>query len=76
MLLHHEQFFHHSAIIFYPSSLPQLHAFPVYHYYPTIRILSHLSSFSLSVFPIWNCLPSDSSSHVFKRSLKLLPVNS
>ena len=45
---------------FTPHPSPQLrhnHSIPLY--YPSVCTTSHHSSFSVSVVPIWNCLPSD-----------------
>ena len=62
---------------FTPHPSPHLrhnHSLPLY--YPPIRSTSHLSSFSVSVVPIWNCLPSDIAAappSIFKQRLKLLP---
>ena len=43
-------------------------------YYPTCRLTTHLSSFSASVVPLWNCLPMDvvctPSLYSFKKRLK------
>ena len=51
------------------------HSLPLY--YPPIRSTSHLSSFSISVVPLWNNLPVDivlSPPSSFKFRLKLLPA--
>ena len=63
---------------FTPHPCPHLrhaHFLPLY-YLPRCT-LSHLSSFSVSVIPIWNCLPPEFFSvflPTFKHLLKLLPV--
>ena len=71
----------HSLIpssFFTPHPSPHLrhnHSYPLF--YPLCHSRSHLSSFNISVIPLWNCLPSHlvnvSSPDSFKRGLKLLP---
>ena len=62
---------------FTPHPAPHLrhnHSLPLY--YPPIHSVSHLSSFSSSVIPLWNCLSSDiamASPSLFKQRLKMLP---
>ena len=46
--------------LFTPHPFPHLrhnHSLPLYH--PTCRSTAHLSSFSVSVVPLWNRLPMD-----------------
>ena len=68
-----------SSLFTPPHPSPKLrhkHSIPLS--YPQVLSTCHLSSFAISVVPIWNCLRPDvvtaPSSDSFKGSLKLLPI--
>ena len=49
-----------SPSLFTPHPSPYLrHNHPYALYYPTCHSTAHLSSFAISVVPLWNCLPID-----------------
>ena len=46
--------------LFTPHPSPHLrHNHPFALYYPTCHSTTHLTSFTISVVPLWNCLPTD-----------------
>ena len=59
-------------------SLHLRHNHPFALYYPTCNSTAHLSSFAISVVPLWNCLPVDvvcaPSLYSFKKRLKFVDL--